>query len=139
MTQEKNKSPQIEIKQEKNPLNLSARFLAARPDLVGAWIIGAHGLLPIFKSEHKPAIIAYLETIEVEFFAALKHHWEKRNPDEKLTYTFGTICRNGRGDERLVIGIQPQKKGKPTYEYIADDGKVGACNESSMTNWMEKN
>ena len=127
-----------EIKEVKNPLNLSARFLAARPDMVGAWIIGAHGILPIFKTDHRDAIIAYLDTIQTEFFAALKNIWEKRNPDQKMTYTFGTICRNKRGQERLVIGIQPQESKKPTYEYIDDDGKVGACNESSMTGWMEK-
>ena len=107
----------IEIK---NPLGLSARFLAARPDLVGAWIIGAHGLLPIFKSEHKEAIAAFLETIQSEFFAALRHHWEKNNPDQRITYTFGTICRNRRGEERLVIGISPQESGKPVYQYISD-------------------
>jgi hypothetical protein len=121
-----------------NPLNLSARFLAARPDLVGAWIIGAHSLLPIFKSKSREAIIAYLDTVQREFFTALRHHWEKRNSEQKLTYTFGTICRNRKGEERLVIGILAQKNGKPTYEYMADDGKVGACNESSMVGWMEK-
>jgi len=127
-----------EPKQELNPLNLSARFLTARPDLVGAWIIGAHGLISIFKSEHRQAILAYLETVQTEFFSALKHHWEKRNTEQKLAYTFGTICRNRKGDERLVIGITAQKSNKPTYEYMSDDGKVGACNESSMTGWMEK-
>ena len=123
---------------EINPLSLSTRFLSARPDLVGAWMIGAHGLLPIFKTQHREAIIAYLETVQGEFFAALRHHWEKRNVDQRLTYTFGTICRNRKGDERLVIGILPQKSGKPAYEYIDDNGKVGACNESSMITWMEK-
>lgn len=132
------KEPIADIKVEVNPLNLSARFLAARPDLVGAWIIGAHGILPIFKAEHKPAIISFLETLQSEFFSALKHHWEKKHPEQKMTYTFGTICRNSRGEERLVIGVQPTEKGKPTYEYIGDDGKLGACNESSMTGWMEK-
>ena len=123
----------------KNPIALSARFLAARPDLVGAWIIGAYSLLPIFKSEHKEAIIAYLETVQGEFFLALRNHFEKKNPNQKLTYTFGTICRNNKGNERLVIGITPTEKGKPAYEYIDDDGKVGACNESSMVSWMAKN
>lgn len=127
-----------ETREVMNPLNLSARFLAARPDLVGAWIIGAHGIMPIFKTEQKDAIIAYLQTIQVEFFGALKAIWEKKNPEQKMTYTFGTICRNKRGEERLVIGIIPQKNNKPTYEYIDDSGKVGACNESSMTGWMEK-
>ena len=126
-----------EIK-ERNPLSLSARFLAARPDFVSAWIIGAHGLLPIFKTEHQEAIIVYLETVQGEFFAALRHHFEKKNPDQRLTYTFGTICRNKKGDERLVIGILPQESGKPAYEYMGDNGKVGACNESSMVGWMEK-
>ncbi len=126
------------IEKVENPLNLSARFLAARPDLVGAWIIGAHGLLPIFKSKSREAIIAYLDTVQREFFTALRHHWEKGNPDQKLTYTFGTICRNRKGEERLVIGVLAQKNNKPTYEYMADDGKVGACNESSMVGWMEK-
>lgn len=128
----------IEIKEIPNPINLSARFLAARPDLVSAWIIGAHGLLPIFKTEHRPAIISYLETVQGEFFAALRNHWEKKNPDQRLTYTFGTICRNRKGDERLVIGILAQESGKPVYEYMPDSGKVGACNESSMVGWMEK-
>lgn len=127
-----------DTKQEPNPLSLSARFLSARPDFVGAWIIGAHGLLPLFKSEQKEAIIAFLETVQGEFFAALRHHWEKRNLDQRLTYTFGTICRNRKGEERLVIGILPQKNGKPAYEYMGDNGKVGACNESSMISWMEK-
>lgn len=127
-----------QIEQVENPLNLSARFLAARPDLVGAWIIGAHGLLPIFKSKSREAIIAYLDTVQREFFTALRHHWEKKNPNQKMTYTFGTICRNRKGEERLVIGILSQESGKPTYEYIADDGKIGACNESSMVGWMEK-
>ena len=139
MTNKKDTQAKIEVKQQPNPLNLSARFLAARPDFVGAWIIGAHGILPIFKSEHKEAIIGFLETVQTEFFAALKHHFEKKHPDQKMTYTFGTICRNGRSDERLVIGILPQESGKPSYEYMGDDGKVGACNESSMASWMEKN
>lgn len=127
-----------EVKQTPNPINLSARFLTARPDLVSAWIIGAHSLIAIFKSEHREGIIAYLETVQGEFFSALRHHWEKKYPDQKLTYTFGTICRNRKGMERLVIGIQPTEKKKPAYEYIDDDGKVGACNESSMVGWMEK-
>lgn len=140
MNKNNNESPvQMDIKQQPNPINLSARFLAARPDFVGAWIIGAHGILPIFKSAHKEGIIGFLETVQTEFFAALKHHFEKKHPDQKMTYTFGTICRNGKGDERLVIGIVPQKTGKPSYEYMGDDGKVGACNESSMVSWMEKN
>ena len=125
-------------KQETNPLDLSARFLSARPDFVGAWIIGAHSLLPIFKTENREVIIAFLETVQGEFFAALRHHWEKRNIDQRMTYTFGTICRNRKGDERLVIGILAQKSGKPAYEYIDDNGKAGACNESSMISWMEK-
>lgn len=129
---------EINLNAVENPLNLSARFLAARPDLVAPWIMGAHGLLRIFKSEHKEAIIAYLDTIQVEFFNALKAIWEKRHPEQKMTYTFGTICRNKRGEERLVIGIQPTEKGKPTYQYIDDNGKEGACNESSMVSWMEK-
>lgn len=133
------KKTKKEVKQHPNPISLSARFLAARPDFVGAWIIGAHSLLPIFKTESRGAIIAFLETVQGEFFAALRHHWEKKNPNQKLTYTFGTICRNRYGIERLVIGILPTEKGKPTYEYIDDEGKVGACNESSMVGWMEKN
>lgn len=132
----KNNKPKIE--QHPNPLNLSARFLAARPDLVGPWIIGAHSLLPIFKTEHKGALVAYLETVQREFFAALEHFWKKKHPNQKITYTFGTICRNAKGEERLVIGITPTEKGKPTYEYMDDNGKIGACNESSMTSWMEK-
>lgn len=128
----------VETKEVKNPLNLSARFLSARPDLVGAWIIGAHGILPIFKTEQQDAIIAYLQTIQVEFFSALKAIWEKRNPEQKMTYTFGTICRNKKGEERLIIGITPNENKKPAYEYIDDSGKVGACNESRMTGWMEK-
>ncbi len=133
------KKPEKEIKHQPNPMSLSARFLAARPDFVGAWIIGAHSLLPIFKTENRDAIIAFLETVQGEFFAALRHHWEKKNPNQKMTYTFGTICRNRRGLERLVISILPTEKGKPTYVYIDDDGKVGSCNESSMVGWMEKN
>jgi len=133
------KKPEKEIEHQPNPISLSARFLAARPDFVGAWIIGAHSLLPIFKTESRGAIIAFLETVQGEFFAALKHHWEKKNPNQKMTYTFGTICRNRRGLERLVISILPTEKGKPTYVYIDDDGKVGSCNESSMVSWMEKN
>lgn len=129
---------EIQKPEVKNPLDLSARFLAARQDLVGAWIIGAHSLLPIFKSEHKEAIATYLETVQGQFFAALRHHWENKNPNQNLVYTFGTICRNRKSDERLVIGILPQKTGKPTYEYISDDGSVGACNEASMRSWMDK-
>lgn len=120
------------------PISLSARFLAARPDLVGAWIIGAHSLLPIFRTENRKAIEAFLDTVEAEFFGALKHHWEKRNPNQKLAYTFGTICRNRRGDERMIIGITPTAKGKPVYAYIDDLGKEGSCAESSMTTWMDK-
>ena len=134
----KKENSKQKIQHQPNPISLSARFLAARPDLVSAWIIGAHSLLPIFKTKHKEAIIVYLETVQGEFFAALRHHWEKKNPDQKLVYTFGTICRNRKGEERLVIGIQPTDKNKPTYEYIDDNGKVGACNESSMVSWMEK-
>lgn len=134
----KKENSKQKIEHQPNPISLSARFLAARPDLVTAWIIGAHSLLPIFKTKHKEAIIVYLETVQGEFFAALRHHWEKKNPDQKLVYTFGTICRNRKGEERLVIGIQPTDKNKPTYEYIDDNGKVGACNESSMVSWMDK-
>jgi hypothetical protein len=134
----KKENSKQKIEHQPNPISLSARFLAARPDLVSAWIIGAHSLLPIFKTKHKEAIIVYLETVQGEFFAALRHHWEKKNPDQKLVYTFGTICRNRKGEERLVIGIQPTDKNKPTYEYIDDNGKVGACNESSMVSWMDK-
>lgn len=135
----KKENTKKEIKQVPNPIDLSARFLMARPDLVTAWIVGAHSLLPIFKSQHKEAIIHYLQTVQAEFFSALRHHWEKKHPDHKLEYTFGTICRNARGEERLVIGILPTEKKKPTYEYMDDSGKVGACNESSMTSWMNKN
>lgn len=134
----KNKNTKPKKEQHPNPLNLSARFLAARPDLVGPWIIGAHGLLPIFKTEHRGALVAYLETVQREFFAALEHFWMKRNPNQKLAYTFGTICKNAKGEERLVIGITANEKGKPTYDYMDDGGKIGACNESSMTSWMEK-
>lgn len=134
----KKQNSKQKIQHQPNPISLSARFLAARPDLVSAWIIGAHSLLPIFKTKHEEAIIVYLETVQGEFFAAIRHHWEKKNPDQKLTYTFGTICRNRKSEERLVIGIQPTDKNKPTYEYIDDNGKVGACNESSMVSWMEK-
>lgn len=123
---------------QKNPLDLSARFLAARPDLVGPWIIGAHSLLSMFKSKHKEAIMSYLETVEAQFFSALRHHFEKKNGDQKLTYTFGTICRNRKGEERLIIGIRREDSGKPTYEYIMDEGTLGACNESSMESWMNK-
>lgn len=132
------KKEKQKIQHQPNPISLSARFLAARPDLVSAWIIGAHSLLPIFKTKHREAIIVYLETVQGEFFAALRHHWEKKYPDQKLTYTFGTICRNRKSEERLVISIQPTEKNKPTYEYIDDNGKVGTCNESSMVSWMEK-
>lgn len=134
----KKENSKQKIEHQPNPISLSARFLAARPDLVSAWIIGAHSLLPIFKTKHKEAIIVYLETVQGEFFAALRHHWERKNPDQKLVYTFGTICRNRKSEERLVIGIQPTDKNKPAYEYIDDNGKVGACNESSMVSWMEK-
>ena len=134
----KKEKPKQKIQHQPNPISLSARFLAARPDLVSAWIIGAHSLLPIFKTKHREAIIVYLETVQGEFFAALRHHWEKKYPDQKITYTFGTICRNRKSEERLVIGIQPTEKNKPTYEYIDDNGKVGTCNESSMVSWMEK-
>lgn len=118
---------------------LSARFLTARPDFVGAWIIGAYSLLPIFKTAHKEAIIAFLETVQGQFFAALRNQLEKKYPDQKMTYTLGTTCRNRKGQERLIIGLTPTEKGKPTYDYIDDEGKVGACNESSMVGWMEKN
>ncbi len=121
-----------------DPMALSARFLAARPDLVGAWIIGAHGLLPIFRTEYRKAIESFLETVQAEFFGALKHHWEKRNPGQRLTYSFGTICRNHRGDERMITGITPTAKGKPVYTYIDDLGKEGSCSETSMVTWMEK-
>ncbi len=121
-----------------NPLNLSARFLAVRPELVSAWIAGAHGLLPIFKTKNKMVLLAFLETVQSEFFSALKHHWKHKNPEQKMTYTFGTICLNKRGDERLVIGIKPNPNGKPVYEYLASDGTINACNEASMQSWMEK-
>lgn len=134
----KKENTKSKIKQVPNPLDLSARFLTARPDMVSAWIIGAHSLLPIFKSQHKEAILAYLETVQTEFFAALKHHFEKKYPDQRMTYTFGTVCRNRKGEERLIIGMTPQEKGKPTYDYMSDDGQVGACNESSMVSWMNK-
>lgn len=134
----KKENTKSKIKRVPNPLDLSTRFLMARPDLVTAWIVGAHSLLPIFKSKHREAIIMYLQTVQEEFFAALRHHWEKKYPDQKMTYTFGTICRNRKGEERLVIGVQPMESKKPAYDYIDDNGKAGACNESSMVSWMNK-
>lgn len=131
--QHKSKTPETS-----DIIGLSARFLTARPDLVGAWIIGAHSLLPIFKTDGRKAIEVFLETVQAEFFGALRHHWEKRNPGQQLTYTFGTICRNRRGDERMVVGIAPTAKGKPVYTYMDDSGKEGACSETSMITWMEK-
>ena len=135
----KKQKAKVEVKHVANPISLSTRFLTARPDLVSAWIIGAHSLVAIFKSEHREAIIAYLETVQGEFFAALRHHWEKKYPDQKLTYTFGTICRNRKGLERLVIGIQPTEKKKPTYEYIDDDGKSApATSRAWWAGWKNK-
>jgi hypothetical protein len=99
----KKENSKQKIHHQPNPISLSARFLAARPDLVSAWIIGAHSLLPIFKTKHKEAIIVYLETVQGEFFAALRHHWEKKNPDQKLVYTFGTICRNRKGGWNSIV------------------------------------
>lgn len=121
-----------------NPLSLSMRFLSVRLDLVGAWIIGAHALLPLFKSEHKESIEAFFEALQAEFFAALRHRWEKQNPKQNLLYTFGTICRNGRGGERLVVGLKPEKDCKPKYEYVDNEGILGMCNEASMRSWIEK-
>ncbi len=134
------KTKNIQVKLVKdNPLNLSMRFLLARSDMVGAWIIGAHALLSLFKSEHKDSIIAFLEALQTEFFAALRHRWEKSHPEQNLVYTFGTICRNGKGEERLVIGLKPEKDFKPKYEYVDDLGLLGICNEASMRCWIEKN
>lgn len=134
----KKENTKTEVKQVPNPLDLSARFFTVRPELVSAWIVGAHSLLPIFRSKHKEAIIMYLQTVQSEFFAALRHHWEKKYPDQKLAYTFGTICRNRKGEERFVIGIRPTESKKPAYDYIDDNGKDGTCNESSMVSWMNK-
>lgn len=140
----KDENQKTEIKQLPNPIGLSARFLAARPDLVGAWIIGAHSLVPIFKSQYKEAIITFLETVEHEFFAALHHHWNKKHPNQRLDYTFGTIIKNKHNNkERMVIAIEPGYKIpgsyiEAVYHYIDDVGKVGACNGSTMNNWQWK-
>ena len=122
-----------------DPFSLTSRFLFARPDLVGPWIFGAYGLLQFFKKKYRPIIITFFETNEKEFFKAVRHHWEIANPDQRITYTFGTIFRNKKGDQRLVIDLIPQKSGKPAYKYVDDKkGTGGICNDASMISWMEK-
>lgn len=139
-----NENPKPEIKQVPNPLNLSARFLAARPDLVGAWIIGVHSLLPIFKTEYKTAIITFLETVEHEFFTALANHIRKQIPAvEENEYSFGSIVQNKRkGKERMVIGItlsDPKNiNSEIVYHYMDDKGKVGECNAGTLREWQWK-
>lgn len=139
-----NENPKPEIKQVPNPLNLSARFLAARPDLVGAWIIGAHSLLPIFKTEYKTAIITFLETVEHEFFAALANHIKKQIPAvESEGFYLGSIIENKRkGKERMVMGItlsDPKNvNSEIIYHYIDDKGKVGECNGGTLREWQWK-
>ena len=122
---------------EENTLELSVRFLSARPDLVGVWIAGARDFLQLFKTAHIEVIAAYLHTVEINFFGGLKRHCERKYPDQKFEYSLGTICRNSKNEERFIVGIRTEKNGKPTYEYIFGE-TMGACNESSMKSWMEK-
>lgn len=133
-----------EIKQVPNPLNLSARFLSARPDLVGAWIIGAHGLLPIFKTEYKTAIITFLETIEHEFFAALTEQLKKQVPGLAYDgYYLGSVVQNKKSSkERMVIAITPADPkdlySEIIYHYISDNGKTGSCSGGTLREWQWK-
>lgn len=139
-----NENPKPEVRQVPNPLNLSARFLAARPDLVGAWIIGAHSLLPIFKTEYKTAIITFLETVEHEFFAALTAQIRKQVPGlDWDKYYLGTVVRNKKtGKERMVIGITPadpkDQYSENIYHYINDRGKIGSCAAVTLREWQWK-
>ncbi len=127
-----------------NPLNLSARFLAARPDLVGAWIIGAHGLLPIFKTEYKEAIISFLETVEYEFFLALSNQIKKHVSGlDWYGYYLGSIVKNKKtGRERMVVAITPadpkDQYSETIYHYITDGGKMGACAGGTLREWQWK-
>lgn len=139
------KNKTIEIKKEgyPNPLNLTTRFLSARPDLVGAWIAGAHGLLPVFKTEYKDAVIAFLECVEQQFFTALNNQVNKRIKRELHMFGLGQIIRNKHsGKERMVIGIKPadpkDQYAYNIYHYINDDGREGACASSTLQEWQWK-
>lgn len=140
----KNKTNKTNNELHPNPLNLSARFLAARPSLVSAWIIGAHGLLPIFKSEYKEAIITFLETAEHEFFSALNNQVRKRVPGLELYgYYLGSIIKNRKtGKERMIIGIIPADPkdiySQIYYDYISDNGKVSCCSGATLQSWQWK-
>lgn len=138
-----NENSKPEIRQVPNPLNLSARFLAARPDLVGAWIIGAHSLLPIFKTEYKTAIITFLETVEHEFFSALNNQMSKRIKPELYNFGLGSIIKNKHsGKERMVIGITPADTkdlyADNIYHYINEKGRIGSCVSSTLHEWQWK-
>ncbi len=138
-----NENSKPEIRQVPNPLNLSARFLAARPDLVGAWIIGAHSLLPIFKTEYKTAIITFLETVEHEFFSALNNQMSKRIKPELYNFSLGSIIKNKHsGKERMVIGITPADTkdlyADNIYHYINEKGRIGSCVSSTLHEWQWK-
>lgn len=126
-----------------NPLNLSARFLAARPDLVGAWIVGAQGLLQIFKSPYKDAIITFLQTVDQQFFSALNNQAEKKMKRELHNFPIGFVMKNKHsGKERMVIGITPANPkdiySYNIYHYINDKGRISACASSTLQEWQWK-
>ncbi len=135
------KEPTEKLKFDKfeifHAMSLMPRFLSARPDLVGPWGAHAYSILLMFKFEHRKTILRYLDFANRKFFIALDKHIKIQNPDKKIEYPLGTVCRNREGLERLIIGMDLSKD-KPVYDYVDDDGKIGACNESSMVSWMEK-
>lgn len=118
-------------------MSLIPRFLSARPDLVEPWGAHTYSCLQMFKPEHRKTIVRYLDFANRKFFIAIDKHIKKQNPDKAITYPLGTVCRNRGGLERLIIAMDLSKD-KPVYDYVDDDGKIGACNESSMVSWMEK-
>jgi len=137
------KSTKKEIKPVLNPISLSARFLCVRPDFVGAWIIGAHSLLPIFKSEYKEAITTFLETVEQQFFIALNNQVKKRIKHELHNFPLGSIIKNKHfGKERMVIGVTPadpkDQYAYNIYHYIDDNDREGCCASSTLQEWQWK-
>lgn len=119
-------------------LTTASTFLQARPDLVGLWMIGSFNILTLFKRPHRELLITYLVTVTDNFFSSMNKRLKKNHPDVNFVYLLGTQCKNQKGEERIIIGIDTSKKDKPVYDYVDDNGKIGACNESSMTSWMEK-
>jgi len=127
-----------EIKEYVQSSALTMRFLSARSDLAEIWMMLAYQATIPFKEKERDIIRTFLVLANHKFITSIQDKVSYDNPDCKISYNLATVCRNKKGEERMIIGMDLENKEKPTYHYLDDQGKTGACNESSMTSWMEK-